>query len=191
MCSFWKKIRAWLNSPQILKKGLTGKSLSMMVLESGVLPPPLRLYAAAAAASGNAGNGHCFRPNPILPPHHLFPHFAARFPINLAAGFAAGLPPFLSHQNPSLRFGVAANQILNSRNLEQNMNCGSASRSDVSAQRKRQRHYTATPTSDDSASESHSPTKGELPMIFWIHILLWWVNVLYSTLTVNDSPGLS
>lgn len=132
----------------------------MMVLESGVLPPPLRLYAAAAAANGNASSNPCFQPNPILPPHHLFPHFAARFPLNLAAGFT-GLPPFLNHQ-ATIRFGVT-NHILNQRNLEQNMGCGNAGagRVDSAIQRKRQRQYTATPTSDDSASESHSPTKGK------------------------------
>lgn len=137
-----------------------------MVLESGVLPPPLRLYAAAAAASGNSANNPCFQPNPILPPPHLFPHFAARFPINLAAGFAAGLPPFLNHQGTTLRFGTAANQILNARSLEQNLACGNVNRPDVSIQRKRQRHYTATPTSDDSASESHSPRKGNIFFLF-------------------------
>lgn len=148
----------------------------MMVLESGVLPPPLRLYAAAAAASGNASSNPCFQPNPILPPHHLFPHFA-RFPQNLAAGFmAAGLPPFLNHQGATLRFGVA-NQILqNQRNLEQNMGCGNAGagRADSASQRKRQRQYTATPTSDDSASESHSPTKGKFIDTF---IISWWVQL--------------
>lgn len=74
----------------------------MMVLEGGVLPPPLRLYAAAAAA---ASNGNCFAPSPVLPPHSLFPHFASRFPLQ---GFP-GLPPgFLhpqSHQGP-LRFAA-------------------------------------------------------------------------------------
>lgn len=136
----------------------------MMMLESGVLPPPLRLYAAAAAASGNASSNPSFQPNPILPPHHLFSHYAARFPLHLAAaGFtAAGLPSFLNHQGATLRFGVA-NQILNQRNLEQNMGCGNSGtgRVDSAVQRKRQRQYTATPTSDDSASESHSPTKGK------------------------------
>ena len=133
----------------------------MMVLESQGLPPPLRFYAAAAAASSAGNNNMCFQPNPILPPHSLFPHFAARFPINLAAGLAAGLPPFLSHQGSALRFGATANQILSSRNLEQSMSCGSMNRPDTTAQRKRQRQYTATPTSDDSASESHSPRKGK------------------------------
>ncbi|KAL6954556.1 hypothetical protein U1Q18_046352 [Sarracenia purpurea var. burkii] len=130
----------------------------MMVLESGVLPPPLRLYAAAAAANGNGANNACFQPNPLLPPHPLFPHFAARFPMTLAAGFA-GLPPFLNHQSAASRFG-AANQILSSRNLELNINANNVNRPDMSMQRKKQRSYVASPTSDDSASEDHSPKKG-------------------------------
>ncbi|KAG8306748.1 hypothetical protein J6590_040185 [Homalodisca vitripennis] len=73
----------------------------MMVLEGGVLPPPLRLYAAAAAA---ASNGGCFAPSPVLPPHSLFPHFASRFPLQ---GFP-GIPPgFLHHQHQGpLRFAA-------------------------------------------------------------------------------------
>lgn len=135
----------------------------MMVLESQDLSSPLRLYAAAAAANGAANSGICFQPNPILPPHPLFPHFAARFPINLAAGFAAGLPPFLNHQGSTFRFGTTANQILSSRNLDhQNVLCNNGNRSDSSPARKRQRQYSATPTSDDSASEDHSPRKGKL-----------------------------
>lgn len=77
----------------------------MMVLEGGVLPPPLRLYAAAAAA---ASNGHCFTPSPMLPQHSLFPHFASRFPLQ---GFA-GLPPgFLHHQAHQGPLRFAANLL--------------------------------------------------------------------------------
>lgn len=146
-----------------------------MVLESGVLPSQLRLYAAAAAASGNSAANSCFQPNPMLPPHHLFPHFAARFPINLATGF--GLPPFLNHQNASFRFGGNGgggggsnpNHVLSSRNLEHNINCNVGRASESNAQRKRQRHNAASPISDDSASESHSPTKGTIEFLIWAH----------------------
>jgi hypothetical protein len=57
---------------------------------------------------------------------------------------------------------------LSSRNLEQqNAVCNNANRSsDLSSARKRQRQYSATPTSDDSASEDHSPRKGELVSVY-------------------------
>ncbi|XP_054289715.1 homeobox protein unc-4 homolog [Macrosteles quadrilineatus] len=71
-----------------------------MVLDGGVLPPPLRLYAAAAAAA----NGSCFNPQANFPPHSLFPHFA-RFPLQNFPGIPPGfLHP--QHQVQGLRFAA-------------------------------------------------------------------------------------
>ncbi|KAL5243044.1 hypothetical protein ACI65C_010454 [Semiaphis heraclei] len=82
----------------------------MMVLDSGQASPSLRLYAAAAAAAANSYGGAATATSGgagqqsgggtggvQMPPHPLFPHFAARFPHGMAsaASFAAaGLSPY-------------------------------------------------------------------------------------------------
>ncbi|CAH0773930.1 unnamed protein product [Bemisia tabaci] len=153
----------------------------MMVLESGGLSnPALRLYAAAAAAAANNNNSSgnntggglpCFPSSPIMPPHSLFPHFAARFPVGLA-GFVPS--PFLHHhphQSPnsihhpaSLRFGAAG--FLSTRTHNQSGDPGSrseiSSNSPVTCSKKSR--SLSTNASDDSASEDAASKKdGESP----------------------------
>lgn len=59
-----------------------------MVLENGGLPPPLQLYAAAAAAGG------CFGPaaRPVIP--HFFHTAVANFSAAARSGFPVGLAGF-------------------------------------------------------------------------------------------------
>uniref|UniRef100_A0A8D9ATN2 Homeobox protein unc-4 n=2 Tax=Cacopsylla melanoneura TaxID=428564 RepID=A0A8D9ATN2_9HEMI len=147
----------------------------MMVLESGVLPPTLRLYAEAIAAASNnnnnsSGNGNgsspggnnCFSSSQIMAPHPLFPHFAAA-----GRGFPSmfsGLPPFLHHavnnspvtQHP--RFNPA--NLLNACNStgasNQQRSNENHPRIEISS-RRRQRHHTSN--SDDSNEDPMSPKK--------------------------------
>ncbi|KAI5727319.1 hypothetical protein M8J77_000785 [Diaphorina citri] len=148
----------------------------MMVLESGVLPPTLRLYAEAiAAASNNNGNNTnngsnssnntCFSSNQIMAPHPLFPHFASRgFP-----SMFSGLPPFLHHStspvNQHPRFSPA--NLLNACSPGSGANQQRSNENhpgiEISS-RRRQRHHTSN--SDDSGTEDpmspkkvHSPNK--------------------------------
>lgn len=129
-----------------------------MVLEGGVLPPPLRLYAAAAAA---ASNGGCFAPSPVLPPHSLFPHFATRFPLQSFAGIP---PSFLHHQTHQGQLRFAAN-LLGRTNNQQDI------RNEVA--RRRQRTHNSSGDAD-SVSEGTSPKKGIEPLTyklqFCIHV---------------------
>lgn len=143
----------------------------MMVLESGVLPPTLRLYAEAIAAASNNNNNsnangsnsssNCFTSNQIMPPHPLFPHFAA------GRGFPmfSGLPPFLHHSNASPvtqqhRFNPAnlLNACSPSSGNQQRAN-ENHPRIEISS-RRRQRHHTSN--SEDSNDDPMSPKKGKL-----------------------------
>lgn len=147
----------------------------MMVLESGVLPPTLRLYAEAIAAVSNnrnstGGNGpnssnaNCFSSNHIMAPHPLFPHFAA------GRGFPSmfsGLPPFLQH---SSRSPVTHHPRFNPANLLTTCSSGASAASNQQRSNenhprleipspRRQRHHTSN--SDDSTDDPMSPKKGK------------------------------
>ncbi|KAL1453253.1 hypothetical protein WDU94_007409 [Cyamophila willieti] len=146
----------------------------MMVLESGVLPPTLRLYAEAIAAASNnnssSGNGNgsspgsnnCFSSSQIMAPHPLFPHFAAA-----GRGFPSmfsGLPPFLHHaannspvtQHPRFNPANLLNACSTGASNQQRSN-ENHPRIEISS-RRRQRHHTSN--SDDSTEDPMSPKKG-------------------------------
>lgn len=154
----------------------------MMVLESGVLPPTLRLYAEAIAAVNNrnntGGNGsstnNCFSSQQLMAPHPLFPHFAA------ARGFPSmfsGLPPFLQQSSRSPVTQQSQHPRFNPANLLNSCSSGASSnqpRSNENHPRleipspRRQRHHTSN--SEDSTDDPMSPKKGknELWILFYI-----------------------
>lgn len=130
-----------------------------MVSESEVmLPAQLRI-------SDNAVQNLCddtsrLAPAPLPTSHPFFSHFAARFPISLAAGF--GLPPFFNQSSMFTRGGDS--NLLEVRNRERDVDRNGES----NGQRKRRRHAAASLDSDDSACESHFTIKGRRKyFIFW------------------------